>query len=177
MEENLTTTFVDVPTQEEKPAPLTTLARISLLSDLANSVNDQGIISAIKDRPNGSKLYDLFVQSVSNEIERLMNPAQAAPKIMTTAADAAERVLAGVNHVGAIFAAIENSPTLAVLETFLRTLGGNLQQQQVQQRVQPSSFQQQQQQLIQQQQQLSQQNQQQYSENPQPRGSSGTGSW
>lgn len=122
---------------------LSALERITLLSDLANAVKDEGVIQAIKSRPSGEKLYALFVETVSNEIERLINPNHAGQKVMI---DASTNALDAVNRVGQVLAAIESSPILAILREFLETIGQLPQQSRPQPARQPQPQQQPQQQ-------------------------------
>jgi hypothetical protein len=119
-------------TTPESTAAMNALERITLLSDLANAVKDEGVIQALKSRPSGEKLYDLFVQTVSSEIERLINPNQTGTKALV---DSSANALDTVNRVGQVLAAIESSPILAILREFLQTIG-ELPQQQAPQRQQ-----------------------------------------
>lgn len=123
----------------EEPKAMSVLDKISMLSDLANAARDDEIVRLMKSKPNGEKLYGLFVKAVSDEIEVLMNGASVTvPKSIASAGQMAEQVFQICNRLGQLMGAIEQGPTIQVLQMFLQNLGGGRQmpppQQQQQQR-------------------------------------------
>ena len=175
------TTTIENNNQEQEDPVKTHLSKIELitvLSDLANAVRDPEVEKALLARPNGARLYELFAAAVSNEIERLMSPEKAVPKVIRNAAEAAGQILDRMNHLGYIFAAIEQGPGMQFLRLFLQTLGTQLPELPSLQRMagsQPAPAPQQS--AASRPQQQNQQSQQQYYNTNQPRGGSGAGSW
>ena len=119
--------------QQVAPAPeptkaMSTLDRITTLSDLANAVRDEEIVRVIKAKANGERLYELFVKSVSDEIETLMNPNAAAaaqvPKVMNGVQEISSQIFEMSRRIGGVLQAIEQGAGLAVLQMLIHKLGG-----------------------------------------------------
>lgn len=109
---------------EQKPQ-MNTIERITLLADLANAAQDTEIVNLLKSRKNGERLYTLFVQAVSEEIESIMNPGQAqTPKVMQDAQQVANQIYQIIQRIGGTMSAIEQGPGLAVLQMMVQNLGG-----------------------------------------------------
>lgn len=107
------------------PKALSTLERISILSDLANAARDEEIVRVLKTRPNGERLYDLFVKALSDEIEGIMNPAQVkAPQAMNNLEQVAQQSYQLVHHIGGILASIEQGPALMALRMLIQQFNG-----------------------------------------------------
>lgn len=115
----------EAATVTSTPRPMSTLERITLLSDLANAVQDVDIAAAMSKRPNGTKLHALFVEAISAEIERMMNPAQPIPKAMASASEMAGQIFTSLNRIGALLGAIEGGLTIGTLRALVQSLDGH----------------------------------------------------
>lgn len=108
-----------------EPVKLTTLERIQVLGNLANAVQNDKILQAFNDIPGGDRLYAIFTEAVSREIESMMNPASAAPKEMVDAASVAQNLRAQIVHMYQAITELNNTRLVGVLTVLNTSLGGN----------------------------------------------------
>lgn len=115
-----------VPTEDKQTAkPLSTIERIQILANMANGVQDAGIKKAFEGVNDGDRLYAIFADAVSREIENMMNPAQAAPKEMVDALAVAQTVRTQLSHMYAALLELNNTRLMGVLTMLNTSLGGH----------------------------------------------------
>jgi len=121
---------VVVPVAPEVPPPppeLSTLDKIALLSSYANACQDPDLVKLMKGKPQGERLYEVFVSAVQREIETIMNgPAVQAPRVIQDAHVTAQNLGSLLHRLGAIMSAIEQGPALSVLSMLIQNLGGRV---------------------------------------------------
>jgi hypothetical protein len=105
--------------------PLSTIERIQILANMANGVQDAGIKKAFESVSDGDRLYAIFADAVSREIENMMNPAQAAPKEMVDALAVAQNVRTQLSHMYAALLELNNTRLMGVLTMLNTSLGGH----------------------------------------------------
>lgn len=125
--------------EEIQPSPTSALDRITLLADLSNAAKDTEIVNVLLKRPNGQKLYALFVEAISQEIERALGGAKAADQNVVNAASAAAHLADMIGRLTNNIANIERSQVVGILNSFLHKLGGSQLQFQEQHQQQPYS--------------------------------------
>lgn len=124
---------IELRGQQVIPAPtpvvpeMSTLEKIGLLGSFANACKDNDIVDILINRPNGERLYEVFVNAVSHEIETIMNGTQAAaPKAMQDANVSAAYLANSLARFVQVFNAIEQGPGLNLFRMFVEQLGARL---------------------------------------------------
>jgi hypothetical protein len=101
------------------------LARIKTLADLANAVQNEELKRVILGLQSGERLYTLFAESVSREIEGMMNSrGKEAPKEMLDSLGIAAELKNIVLHTHAMMVEINRAPVMGVLGMLNQNLGG-----------------------------------------------------
>lgn len=111
---------------EPKAVELTATQKIKLLSDYANGLADPEVVSIIKSKPNGDRLYALLEAAVENEIKMSMNAQSTPPAALMSAQEQAQNLFLMVQRLGALLGAIEQGPALRTLGLLVSKLGGDV---------------------------------------------------
>ena len=106
------------------PKEMSTLERIQLLGNLANSVQNEAIKSAFVSIPAGDQLYDIFVTAVSKEIESMMSPSKAAPKELVDTLTVANHLKNQISYMYQAMAELSRTQLIGVLNVLNTSLGG-----------------------------------------------------
>lgn len=117
--ETATAIVEDAPKKE-----LNTLERIQLLANLANGVQNDVVKKTVTALPSGERLYEIFINAVSQEIEGLMNPSRTAPKEIMDAVTAAQNLRTMISHMYNAVSEMNRSQLIAVLSIMNQNLGG-----------------------------------------------------
>ena len=97
--------------------------RISVLGDLSNAARDKDIVQVILSKPNGQRLYTLFVEAISQEIEMIMGGNKAVDQSLINASHVAAQVNDTLNRLMHNIGNIERSQVLGILNMFLQKIG------------------------------------------------------
>jgi hypothetical protein len=111
--------------EKQEPKAISTIERIQMLANMANGVQDSGIKQAFDQVKDGDKLYAIFADAVSREIENMMNPAQAAPKEMIDALAVTQSVRSQLAHMYSALMELNNTRLMGVLTMLNTSLGGH----------------------------------------------------
>lgn len=111
-------------TEDVGEKKLNTLERIQLLANLANGVQNETVKKTVTALPSGDRLYEIFINAVSQEIESLMNPSRTAPKEIMDAVTAAQNLRTIISHMYNAVAEMNRSQLIAVLSIMNQNLGG-----------------------------------------------------
>lgn len=106
------------------PKELSTLEKIQLLGNLANSVQDEAIKAAFTALPSGEQLYSIFVSAVSKEIETMMSPSKEAPKELMDTLSVASSLREQITHMYQAMAELSRTQLIGVLNVLNTSLGG-----------------------------------------------------
>jgi len=101
-----------------------TLEKIQLLANFANSVQDPALKAAFMALNNGDKLYHVFVDAVSKQIESMMNPSKAAPKELIDTLTIADNLKTQIVHMYNAMTELSRAPIIGVLSVLNTSIGG-----------------------------------------------------
>ena len=110
---------------EQATEKLSTLDRIQVLANLANAVQDESVKGTLLALKDGDRLYQIFANAVSREIETMMNPVAAVAKDMVDAQEVAQRLREQMIHMYNAMNELNNTRLMGVLTMLNTSLGGN----------------------------------------------------
>lgn len=108
----------------EVPAELSLLEKVKLMNDLAVTAQDPEVADLIRGRPNGEKIYSLFVSAIERELAQTMNGKKEITKEVDNLSTTVKQTNIVLNNFRDMAMLFMRGPLVEVLGMMNKNLGG-----------------------------------------------------